>query len=117
MTSTKPTIWVYDLPSVAGEGWGTFILRSDGYFSCVTDYGNYAFRWLRHGEDDFRAFWLKDRWNFPSYVVSKLTNHGYTMTTRTREASERQCTMFCKAMLPRLAEAIRAEMGNEESKP
>ena len=66
---------------------------------------------LRKGE--FIAFWLKDRWNFPSYVVSKLTSQGYTMTARTREAAERQCTMFCKAMLPRLADAIKTEIAKE----
>lgn len=107
------TVWQYDLPSEEGSGWGTFLLRSDGYFSCVTDYGNYAFRWLHHGEADFRLFWLKNRWDWPDYTVSKLTNNGYTLTARTREAAERQCAAFCKAMLPRLAKAIQEELATE----
>lgn len=49
-------IWDYYIPSAKGEGWGKFIIDSTGYFSCVTDYGNYAFQWTAHGDGDFREF-------------------------------------------------------------
>lgn len=104
------TVWQYDFHSVNGEGWGTFILRSDGYFSAVTDFGNFAYRWIHHGHEDFRSFWLENRWDYPSYVVSKFTNPMHYQSVNTRKAAERQCEAFCKHMLPRLAEAIRAEM-------
>ena len=49
-------IWNYYIPSKKAEGWGKFIIDSTGYFSCVTDYGNYAFQWTAHGDGDFRDF-------------------------------------------------------------
>lgn len=104
-----PTVWQYDFSSVNGEGWGSFVLRSDGYFSAVTDFGNYAYRWLNHGHDDFREFWLENRWDYPSYIVSKFTNPMHYQSAKSRKAAERQCEAFCKHMLPRLAAAIRVE--------
>ena len=67
-------LWRYHVPSVNGEGWGIFVIGSDGYFSCVTDHGNYAYLWTHHGFDDFRKFLLRaveDR----DYFVTKL-GHG-----------------------------------------
>jgi hypothetical protein len=53
----KPvTVWRYTLPPLKHEGWGFFILDSKGYFSAITDYGNYAHLWTYHGRDDFREF-------------------------------------------------------------
>lgn len=104
------TVWQYDFSAALDAGWGTFILRSDGYFSAVTDYGNYVYRWPYHGYEDFRSFWIVNRWAYPDYVISKLTNPGHYQSTNTRKAAERMCRMFCEKMLPRLAEAIRAEM-------
>ena len=62
--------WRYSIPSIDGiEGWGIFLLDSTGMFSCVTDYGNYAFKWTHHGMDDFREFFLSDSYD---YYVNKL---------------------------------------------
>jgi hypothetical protein len=71
----EPTFWKYIVPSVDGlEGWGIFVLDSTGYFSAVTDYGNYAFLWTHHGFEDFREFLMgldKD------YLCSKLGKRSY----------------------------------------
>lgn len=73
MSETK--IWKYYVPSINGiEGWGIFILDSTGYFSCVTDYGNYAFNWTHHGEKDFREFFTRD--TCFDYHVNKLYRNG-----------------------------------------
>jgi len=73
MSETK--FWKYYVPSVDGiEGWGIFILDSTGMFSCVTDYGNYAFNWVHHGMDDFREFFASDK-SF-DYHVKKLYRIG-----------------------------------------
>lgn len=74
----KQCEWIkrYDLPSIKGQGWGRFILTSDGFFSCVTDYGNYSYWWSSVGEQDFRAFvagLARDAY----YVCSKLCQHPY----------------------------------------
>lgn len=51
------------------RGWAVFVIGSDGYFSVVSDYGNYAFWWSHIGEIDFREFLINlDH----DYVCSKL---------------------------------------------
>ena len=45
----------YALPSVKGEGWAIVVLGSDGYFSAVSDWGNYAYIWTHPG-CEFRRF-------------------------------------------------------------
>lgn len=73
MSETK--FWKYYVPSIDGiEGWGIFILDSTGMFSCVTDYGNYAFNWTHHGMNDFREFFARDK-GF-DYHVNKLYRIG-----------------------------------------
>lgn len=62
--------WRYSIPSIDGiGGWGIFLLDSTGMFSCVTDYGNYAYKWTHHGMDDFREFFISDSFD---YYVNKL---------------------------------------------
>lgn len=56
MTSVDIKLWRYVVPSRKMEGWGIFLLDSTGYFSTVSDYGNYAFKWSSFGEQDFRQF-------------------------------------------------------------
>lgn len=52
--------WRYYIPSVDGiEGWGVFLLDSTGMFAAVTDYGNAAYKWPLHAEEDFRRFFAK----------------------------------------------------------
>lgn len=66
-------LWRYYIPSQKLEGWAIFVLGSDGYFSAVSDYGNYAFLWTHHGCKDFREFLLRaDRdWD---YFANKLSD-------------------------------------------
>jgi hypothetical protein len=45
----------YYLPSIKCEGWGKFVIDDTGYFSVVSDYGNYAYQWTAFG-DDFKGF-------------------------------------------------------------
>lgn len=52
-------LYRYVLPNVKGSGWAVVVIGSDGYFSTVSDYGNYAYRWSHHGTDDFRKFLLR----------------------------------------------------------
>lgn len=62
-------IWEYRFPSVNHEGWALVILRADGFFAAVSDYGNFAFRWSATGCKDFREFFLNVQ---PDYICSKL---------------------------------------------
>ncbi|MCM3294238.1 hypothetical protein M3661_29565 [Paenibacillus sp. MER 180] len=52
--------WRYYIPPVDSiEGWGVFVLDSTGVFAAVTDYGNVAYKWTHHAEEDFRHFFAK----------------------------------------------------------
>lgn len=57
--TTPIKLYRYDLPNVDGEGWAIIVLGSDGFFSAVSDYGNYGHYWSAHGTDDFRQFVLR----------------------------------------------------------
>ena len=40
----------YSLPSIKGEGYAEIVLdTSDGYFSTISDFGNYCYHWHNHG--------------------------------------------------------------------
>jgi hypothetical protein len=71
MVVTTPTIRRYVLPSIKGEGWAVVVIGSDGYFSTVSDWGNYAFWWKHHGRDDFREFVIGLAQS-PDYFVGKV---------------------------------------------
>lgn len=76
-------IWDYYIPSANHEGWGKFIIDSTGYFSCVSDYGNWAFQWTAHGDEDFREF-LADIGT--DYLMGKLSlGQSEINSERTRE--------------------------------
>lgn len=54
-----------------GEGWAVVVLGSDGFFSTVSDWGNYAYWWSHHGEPDFRLF-IHNLMRDPHYAATKL---------------------------------------------
>jgi hypothetical protein len=58
---TAPKLRWYYLPSVGPwiDGWAMIVLGDNGYFSAVSDYGNYAYFWSCHGKKDFREFFLR----------------------------------------------------------
>ena len=64
-------LWRYTIPSVNNEGWAIFVIGSDGYFSAVSDYGNYAHIWRCIGCKDFREFLLNAERDC-SYFAAKL---------------------------------------------
>lgn len=71
-------MWRYRIPGEPGrDSGGVVILDSTGYFSTVSDYGNYAFYWSAHGMSDFRQFviGLEKSWD---YAASKLGGHRLT---------------------------------------
>jgi hypothetical protein len=70
MKTENVTLRRYALPSINGEGWAIVVIGSDGYFSAVSDWGNYAYIWGAHGCADFREFLLGREGS--DYIVSKL---------------------------------------------
>lgn len=55
MSTDQVTLRRYKLPSEKGEGWALIVIGSDGYFSAVSDWGNYAYIWGAPG-CEFRRF-------------------------------------------------------------
>jgi hypothetical protein len=73
VSDPKPPVklWRYQVPSIKLEGWAIVVIGSDGYFSAVSDWGNYSFRWSNTGCPDFRDFVLGAVVD-PGYWINKL---------------------------------------------
>jgi hypothetical protein len=60
--TSEIAMWRYHLPSEKGEGWCIAFLDAIGVFMCVSDYGNYGYRWPQDGWGSqyrcFREFFL-----------------------------------------------------------
>jgi len=83
----EPTLHRYVIPSVKHEAWGVFVIGSDGYFSCCTDFGNFAFWWSNHGRDDFRRF-LVEAADSTDYLCGKLAPDEYDGPATVRSLEE-----------------------------
>lgn len=66
----EPTVYQYRLRKPKGTWLADVILRSDGYFSAVSNCGGYAFRWGSPGME-FRAF-VADLEDDADYLCGKL---------------------------------------------
>lgn len=70
-------IWRYNLPNVNKQGWAIVVMCEDGYFSSVSDYGDYAYKWQKEN-GDFREFIMQiaDR-NKSGYFLNKIAKKEY----------------------------------------
>lgn len=59
---TKGTAEVFYIRPTGGFGWGIFFLdETTGTLSCVSDYGDYAYRWgNNHGRKSFKDFLARE---------------------------------------------------------
>lgn len=67
-----PKLYWYYLPGNEswGGGYAMIVIGENGYFSAVSDYGNYAYYWSHPGVKDFREFFRgEDQWH---YMLTKL---------------------------------------------
>lgn len=96
------TAKVYDLGRNEGQWLGEAVLTSDGIFSAVTDYGNFAYAWRAFG-DNFEDFILRLS---PDYFASKLfTSFCYTMMPSKK--AEKSIERSAAVILPALQAAIK----------
>lgn len=64
------TYYRYVVPTLKFEGWGEFVIGSNGFFAAVSDYGNYAFRWRNIAVGlEVRRFVIQLE---PDYLLSKI---------------------------------------------
>jgi hypothetical protein len=78
-------VWRYVLPNVRHEGWAIVLMDSTGYFSAVSDFGNYAFQWRAHGCADFRQFLLRADKD-ADYFINKLKHEDVFDEEDTRKS-------------------------------
>ncbi|MCP3065305.1 hypothetical protein LXT21_41690 [Myxococcus sp. K38C18041901] len=72
---SAPSIWQYRLRTEKGAWLADVILRSDGFFATVSDWGNYACRWSSPG-CPFREFVARLALS-PDYVSGKLESRDW----------------------------------------
>lgn len=80
----------YSLPSIKGEGWAIVVIGSDGYFSTVSDHGNYANIWSHTGTKDFRDFLLSLD---DDYIAKKIGPSEEVFNVKRTEAAIREALL------------------------
>lgn len=89
----------YVVPGHDGDQGGTFVLGSDGFFACVTDWGNYVYFWNNYGDRDFLTGLGGD------YLTGKL-GQG-------RKRDQDLMTGFAKQLWPRFRQVLKDELAKE----
>lgn len=89
--SAPVTVERYYVPSTNLEGWAVIFIDSEGFFSTVSDYGNYGYRWSNPGMPFIQFLQSLDE----DYVCKKLAGEGreYDDETTHKRALEaiREC--------------------------
>lgn len=87
----------YNIPSINGEGWAVVVLDlKDGYFSTVSDWGNYSYMWTNIGTGlDFRQFLCSTA---PESFWGKITQ-GREAWVWNIEATQKAMQLTLDAML------------------
>jgi hypothetical protein len=96
----------YILREDGGAWLGQIVITSDGMFSAVTDYGNFAFAW-RSLSDDFRAFMAQIE---VSYFSRKMHLANSDIWGGARSKTEKSCDRFAEMILPPLQKILRQEV-------
>lgn len=83
------TTWRYSIPNEKYQGWAILFLDDAGCFACLSDYGNYTYRWNARGLGDARD--LRD---FivtcdPEYILRKISQETVYDADRTLAAVQR----------------------------
>ena len=92
---------IYNLGTKDGQWLGEAVLLSDGMFSAVTDYGNFAYAWRSFG-DNFEDFILRIN---PEYFAGKLVS-GIAYTVYPTKKIEASFSRAAAVILPALQAAI-----------
>lgn len=85
--NTEVKTWRYDFPNINKSSWAIFVFCQDGYFSAITDWGNFSYFWRAHEKADFREFLSKAG---TDYMAEKLTNGAMEFSEEKTIASMRE---------------------------
>ena len=103
----------YHFSSIQGEGWATFVIGSDGYFSAVSDYGNYSYYWPHHGCTDFRQFLVRAPRDWDYFAKKLNPMRGYAVNKTVAHCVGREVENFVRKSMGRLADTLEAELKQE----
>lgn len=79
---SAPAVWQYRVTGEKGGWLADVILRADGFFATVSDWGSYAYRWTHPGMP-FREFVAGLARPHDSYLCSKLERRDWFDGTQT----------------------------------
>jgi hypothetical protein len=97
----------YTVYTENGSWLGQIILTSDGTYTSVTDYGNFAFAWRHWGKEDFRQFICGlnvDYFATKMYCGMSYVVHGKKI--------EQACDRYAKHILPPLQKLLKEELAS-----
>lgn len=94
----------YTLTKPNGGWLGQVVLTSDGMFSAVTDYGNFAYSWRSFGKD-FREFIIGLN---VGYFATKMAG-GMAYVAYGRKI-DKAAAVFAEQILPPLQELLKQEI-------
>ena len=98
----KVTAVSYTLKNDDGTWLGQRVLTSDGMFSAVTDWGNFAYAWRHTGMDSFTNFLIGLN---VDYFANKMAS-GMSYVVYTKKV-EKSCLRFAEKILPVLQEKLK----------
>lgn len=100
----------YTLKTEDGSWLGQVVLTSDGFYSSVTDYGNFSYAWRHYGEGDFRKFLINTNIDyFGGKMYQGISYIAYG------KKFEKSCHMYAEKILPVLQKILKEEIENEKS--
>lgn len=101
----KITMDTYTLNNESGGWLAQIVITSDGMFSAVSDWGNFAFAWRSsYKEKTFKDFLMSLH---SDYFASKMIESMSYIATGTRV--DAACNRFSKRVLPPLQETLKRE--------
>lgn len=103
----KETVHRYSLQTDANAWLGDVILTDDKKFYSITDWGNFNFGWTVSG--DIRKFILTLDEDY--FARKMFQGVSYQCSSKTMQAC---CKRFASRILPKLKEAIKKELEEEE---
>lgn len=102
----------YTIETEAGSWLGQVILTNDGFYSSVTDYGNFSYVWRHRGEKDIRKFIIGlevDYFAAKMYQGISYVAHGKSI--------DKACARYAEMILPALKRVLQKELDEEAKNP
>jgi len=95
----------YALKTESGNWLGSIMISENGFFSAVTDWGNFSYQWTLIGDITFKEFICQLDTH---YFASKMVNSVAYTCGKSKKIKD-ACLRFSEHILPSLQEMIKKE--------